>query len=161
LPKIYSNNSFSSTFEGLVMGSKLGVEKVAAKRVGLTLEEYREKVKSGLRWCCGCKEWHELSRFSTDNSRDGGLAKTCRAWRNRNLSRAIEPIDKRRARRLVQMRVRRGTMPHPSSLPCSRCGTMPEESGKRHEYHHHKGYSLEYRADVVCLCSTCHSQEED
>lgn len=141
------------------MGSSLGVEKVAAARVGLSLEEYRAKRAASLRWCCGCKAWHPSGEFSTDLSRGDGLSRTCRAWRCRNLVRHPEPVEKRRARRVVNMRVRRGVMPHPSALPCAICGRTTKESAKRHEYHHHNGYDREHRADVIALCSTCHSRE--
>lgn len=29
------------------------------------------------------------------------------------------------------------------------------------ERHHHKGYDINNRANVVCMCSRCHSQEEN
>jgi len=143
------------------MGSLAGVLKTAAKRTGCTVEEYQAKEAAGLRWCCGCKAWHNVKDFSTDKSRGGGRGRTCRAWRNRNLAKVPEPIEKRRARRLVQMRVRRGKLPHPSTLPCTKCGMKASETGRRHDYHHHNGYSLEHRADVVPMCSDCHSQEEN
>lgn len=141
------------------MGSKLGVMKIAAKRVGLTLEQYESRVRNGDRWCCGCKAWHDASKFTTDLSRGDGLSMTCRDWRNKNIAKTKEPIDKRRARRVVQMRVRRGKLLHPSLVPCASCGRMPAESGLRHEYHHHNGYDKDHQADVVAMCSRCHSKE--
>ncbi len=142
------------------MGSAAGVMKTAAARVGVTVEGYEARAAAGLRWCCGCKEWHQTAAFATDLSRTGGLGRTCRAWRVANLARTSEPVEKRRARRVVQMRVRRGQLPRPGSLPCAKCGKTASGTGKRHEYHHHNGYSPGHQADVIPLCSTCHSCEE-
>lgn len=59
------------------MGSRLGMEKVAARAVGLDLTEYRRRRAMGLKWCGACTEWHDNSRFGRDVSRGDGLASTC------------------------------------------------------------------------------------
>src|ERR1700730_9911228 len=52
------------------MGSKLGVLKVAAKRLGLRFEEYTAKLEAGFKWCIQCRSWNPVGEFGTDNSRD-------------------------------------------------------------------------------------------
>lgn len=67
------------------MGSKIGVLKVAAKRVGIPLEEYLEKIDSGFKWCHQGNHWQPRDNFHTDQSRGDGLAavcKNCRAVEN-------------------------------------------------------------------------------
>lgn len=59
------------------MGSKLGVLKVAAKRVGLTLEEYQAKLDAGLKWCHHCDQWKPLESFGQDSSRGDGREARC------------------------------------------------------------------------------------
>lgn len=64
------------------MGSKIGVMKIAAKRIGVTIEEYQQQIEQGLKWCHSCRQWVERNGFHVDNSRGDGLAaicKTCRA----------------------------------------------------------------------------------
>lgn len=64
------------------MGSQKGVVKIAAKRLGLTLEEYLAKIDQGLKWCTSCKEWLPINSFSIDNSRGDGRTAACRTCRN-------------------------------------------------------------------------------
>jgi 5-methylcytosine-specific restriction endonuclease McrA len=59
------------------MGSKLGVLKIAAKRLGLRLEEYTTKLEAGLKWCIRCRSWKPLGEFGTDNSRGDTKASRC------------------------------------------------------------------------------------
>lgn len=59
------------------MGSAAGVEKVAARRAGLTVDEYRRRLASGLKWCTSCKEWHPRSAFTKDATRFDGLDAHC------------------------------------------------------------------------------------
>ena len=47
-----------------------------------------------------------------------------------------------------------GILPDPDSVPCARCGHIGQD--RRHEYHHHLGYTAEHRTDVVSLCAKCH-----
>jgi hypothetical protein len=53
--------------------------------------------------------------------------------------------------------VRTGRLDHPDVLPCSVCGHLEAESGRRHEYHHHKGYGAAHHYDVVVVCTKCHA----
>lgn len=61
------------------MGSKIGVDKIAAKRLGISYEEYMDKINSGLKWCTICKSWKHLSEYNRDSSRFDGLACKCRS----------------------------------------------------------------------------------
>ena len=56
--------------------TKEGGEKLAAARYGLSLEEYRDRVKTHS-WCNGCSAWRLRCEFSIDRSRSTGLKKKC------------------------------------------------------------------------------------
>src|SRR5690349_2233837 len=56
------------------MGSKQGAIKVAAARLGLSLDEYTAKIADGLKWCITCNDWHPVGAFGRDDSRGDGLA---------------------------------------------------------------------------------------
>lgn len=58
------------------------------------------------------------------------------------------------ARSCVRDHVRRGKMPHVSTLACVRCGNPAEH------YHHHRGYERPFRKDVIPLCEVCHLRED-
>lgn len=111
------------------------------------------------KWCTACKTRHPLSAFGRDRSRGDGLDATCRAAKSRR-RRAPQPREQAHAHRVVGGRVRRGLMPHPNTLPCSRCGHVhdPDEiPPRRHEYHHPNGYAEAAILDVVAVCSLCHA----
>ena len=55
----------------------------AATRLGITTTEYDERTANGLKWCCGCKAWHDRSLFNADRSRGDGLAAKCRDFPGR------------------------------------------------------------------------------
>lgn len=59
------------------MGTRIGVMKVAAKRLGLTLQEYEARCAAGLKWCTGCKSWKPAGNFGIDRSRGAGRAARC------------------------------------------------------------------------------------
>ena len=64
--------------------------------------------------------------------------------------------DKKQARRTANHLVETGVLPHPNTLPCVDCGHVWKEGERRHEYDHHKGYSLEHHEDVEPVCTSCH-----
>lgn len=139
----------------------LTTEKTAAIRIGISLEEYRARTASGLKWCRYCREWHSKNEFPIDSTRGDGLASLCteaRRKERKGRQRSPEPVEKRRARRLVQSRVRRGTLVDPKSLKCMDCGHKGDD--RRHEYDHYLGYATEHHASVQAVCSRCHSQRE-
>lgn len=59
------------------MGSFIGVIKVAAKRIGMQLEDYQQHVSAGEKWCLDCRAWHPLTRFGNDANRISGKASRC------------------------------------------------------------------------------------
>ena len=63
------------------MGSKVGAMKVAAKRIGVTIEEYQQRIEQGLKWCHTCRRWVERDGFHIDKSRGDGLATVCKSCR--------------------------------------------------------------------------------
>lgn len=61
------------------MGSYLSAEKSAAKKTGLTVEEWRARRAAGLRHCFRCRAWHPIEMFSIDKSRAQGRTASCKA----------------------------------------------------------------------------------
>jgi 5-methylcytosine-specific restriction endonuclease McrA len=57
--------------------TKAGREKVTAKWAGLSVEEYREKIKSGEKRCTRCKTWKRPSEFGKDRTRPDGIDRSC------------------------------------------------------------------------------------
>lgn len=76
------------------MGSKSGVIKVAAKKIGISLEEYIRLVDSGLKWCFKCKKWKPLEEFNKDSSRSSGYEAACRPCRS--VRKTLGPIEHER-----------------------------------------------------------------
>lgn len=56
----------------------LGVLKVAAKRIGVTLEEYQRHQSVGEKWCYACRAWRPVEDFHKDASRGDGLKAVCK-----------------------------------------------------------------------------------
>lgn len=53
-------------------------EKSAAKRIGVSTDEYLSRIALGMKWCSCCKEWHSRFIFTIDRIRYDGLASSCR-----------------------------------------------------------------------------------
>ena len=51
--------------------------KVAATRIGISVDQYISRLQQGQKWCTGCKQWHSRSLFATDRSRSDGLKASC------------------------------------------------------------------------------------
>ena len=66
-----------------VSGSYIGVWRHAAKRAGLTLDEYLARRDAGDRWCGACFAFHQLAAFGSDRSRPEGRRPICRDAYNR------------------------------------------------------------------------------
>lgn len=101
-----------------------------------SFREWREKNSEyqSERW----KDWHETHR-ERRSEYDRGRYK-----RDPHVS----------ARRLVQMRVKRGVYPPASELPCSDCG------GVATDYDHYAGYEGKAREMVQAVCKPCHQVRE-
>jgi NUMOD3 motif/HNH endonuclease len=64
------------------MGSKAGVLKVAAKRLGMPLNEYGDLIRRGFKHYFCCRQWRTRSDFRKDASRgDGSSSKCCHCTR--------------------------------------------------------------------------------
>jgi len=142
-----------------------GAIMIAAKKAGLSVAEYTNRLAKGLKKCTVCKEWKLLCNFTGDGSRKDGRASKCidcnRAlWVFREITHGPQNQtprrngDKQQARRRINVDINVGIRPNPNSLYCSMCGHIGDD--KRHEYHHILGYSPEHHCDVLPLCSACH-----
>ncbi len=60
--------------------------------------------------------------------------------------------QKSRARDAVHDEIKRGGMPSPLTLKCSKCNEPATD------YHHHRGYEEEFKLDVIPLCKRCHGK---
>lgn len=69
-----------------------------------------------------------------------------------------ESGNKKQARQRINVEVRSGRRPHPSTLPCTDCEHIGDD--KRHEYDHHLGYDAEHHLDVEPVCTTCHAARD-
>src|SRR5712691_3789691 len=59
------------------MGSKVGILKVAAKQLGLSLEEYMAHIDAGEKWCHKGKHWKAVAGFGIDRTRGDGHKAVC------------------------------------------------------------------------------------
>jgi len=158
------------------MGSAAGVEKVAAKRLGLSLEDYRANIAAGLKHCGKCRQWLARSAFNADATRGDGLDKHCQSCRSTGNPKGwhdkpnINPEtgrpgptpqaprdgDKFQARQAVTRLVRLGLVPKAAALACADCGHIGAD--RKHEYDHHLGYAAEHHEHVEPVCVDCHSR---
>lgn len=154
-------------------GRRLGAFKAAAVKAGITFEEYISRIERGLKRCTDCGDWLDRGEFDPDPSRWDGTSSKCRGCRRERYSHEFvpaeevsrfgtvrEPIrggDKRQARHFINRDVDLGVRPDPNDMHCVKCGH--KGSDRRHEYHHHMGYSAEHFFDVLPLCSACHHEE--
>lgn len=79
-----------------------------------------------------------------------------RGWRERNREYVItyNRSPQVKARMAVNNAVRRGELPHVSTMTCIRC-----EEAQAKEYHHYAGYEQENWYRVIPLCTECHGRE--
>jgi len=57
--------------------TKDGAIKCAAKKAGISVAEYLERIEAGLKKCTICKQWKSISSFAKDRSRFDGLKSKC------------------------------------------------------------------------------------
>ena len=152
-----------------------GAATIAAKKAGITIEEYQARHEAGEKWCSGCRAWHSHDAFGKDRSRWDGLAAYCRDSRNTSLrsrykpkpgpesGRAFVPAragDKKQARRRINYFVEAGLLPHPNLVPCTDCGNVWSDGDSRHEYDHYLGYAAVHHEHVQAVCAPCHHKRE-
>ena len=88
---------------GEVMGAKTKIEwadvgwhqKTAAKRVGVPIAEYVDRLHRGEKWCGDCKAWHGRDLFAKDRSRGDGLASSCEGRAHRKPKIPLTVAEKR------------------------------------------------------------------
>ncbi len=137
------------------MGSKIGVLKIAAGRLGISYEEYLSKRAKGFKHCGLCRQWKQMERFDIDRSRGDGLASACidcRRVKVRKQRKIVPPSTKilNQATNAVRKAIDHGSMPKVDSLPCFDCGKPAKH------YHHFLGYARTHWLDVRPLCISCH-----
>ncbi len=138
------------------MGSYLGVQKVAAERIGLSLADYLSYIENGLKWCNSCRMWKSRNTFGQDTHRGDGLDAKCLDCRHvkvhkQHMKYEANARTKTAAANAVKYAIVKGKLSPPTELPCFRCGTTAEV------YHHHLGYARQYWLDVRAVCKSCHS----
>lgn len=156
------------------MGSRAGAETSAARKAGVSVQEYRERRSSGIKRCVSCREWKHVTAFGNDRSRGDGRAATCLRCRDRRYRKTYRSLaaeerrqpgpqridrrdgDRLQARSRINHDVRMGLRPNANDLHCAFCGH--KGCDRRHEYHHHMGYAARHHNDVLPVCSTCHAE---
>ncbi len=61
------------------------VERTAAARLGMGVEEWRARRAAGEKWCYRCRTWHPRAAFTTNRSKSDGLSDRCRLRRPQDL----------------------------------------------------------------------------
>lgn len=155
------------------MGSRLGIEKIAAKKTGLSLEDYHSRITNNEKWCTRCRCWHSVAEFGIDLNRTDGRSAQCRRSK-RVIQRALNfgrgrrgwltetrDGDKLQARRRVNYLVEQGIIPHSDDIPCVDCADMVFSTNYRHEYDHVHGYNGANQLYVEPVCVKCHRNREE
>jgi hypothetical protein len=154
-----------------------GAIKVNARKAGVSVRVYLQKLKAGLKWCYHCKAFQSVAEFGSDSSRYDGLTALCSKARNERQRKLYVPVppetikhgpaphpprenDKLQARQRINVLVRTGKLPNPSTLPCTDCGHLWKKGDKRHEYDHYLGYNAAHHYDVQPVCTRCHCDRE-
>ena len=138
------------------MGSRIGITKIAAKRIGITYDEYLSQTKSGLKWCHRCKRWKERERFGIDRSRGDGHHAICQDCRHVKIPKqrknptGVTPREQSKASSAISYMIRKGYMKPARKFNCKDCGKQADV------YHHHRGYSPDAWFKFVPLCHACH-----
>lgn len=161
--------------EKLTGAKKAAVRKTAGK-AGISVEQYLQKVSSGLKWCPNCKSSLSLELFQNHKRRDGEKYSYCKNCANsksrecyqRRLSSPNKMLerkivlprdgDKKQARYRVNKEVEKGKIPHAQTVACIDCGHVGTD--RRHHYDHYLGYAGINHLVVECVCITCHQERE-
>ncbi len=137
------------------MGSIISVQKISAQKIGISYEEYLDKLSQGLKWCWKCKTWKLKEMFGIDKNRHDGLHAVCQLCRRTQTGLPKLPskqsLDKQ-ARTAVGYAVTSGRLVKASQLPCFDCGKQARE------YDHYKGYEKENWFAIQAVCSSCHKK---
>lgn len=60
------------------MGSRNGIEKVAAAKAGVPVDVWMAHRAAGQLWCYACRTWRDTELFGLDKSRSNGRASACK-----------------------------------------------------------------------------------
>jgi hypothetical protein len=147
-----------------------GALKIAAKRTGVTPEQYEANLEAGFKWCTRGKHWEDSEKFCSDSSRHDGLASSCNRCRQAlqksmyvprprksTRGRRYRPArdgDQRQAQDRIRRLVKADVFKNPNDIPCVDCGHFGND--QTHEYDHHKGYEAENHEAVQARCKRCH-----
>jgi hypothetical protein len=152
--------------------TKIGGSKVAAGKLGISVEKYIQNVQSGLKWCSACRSWLQSDCFGKDKSSFDGKNSRCKICQRALYQKRYKPIpieqrkprgfttkpsrdgDKNQARAKVNYAVTCNKLPHARNVPCFDCGHIG--SDRLHEYDHYKGYDAINHLEVECVCVPCH-----
>lgn len=143
---------------------------LASQKAGVTVDEYKQQLALGNKWCWRCRLWKSNLSFGKDASRFDGLASACFDCRKAIYRKCYIPKPRPRGRRFTsprngdkkQARSRAnhlahvGLLPKPNSRPCADCGHVWKPGERRHEFDHHQGYSTDKHESVEIVCSKCH-----
>lgn len=156
--------------------TKIGGVKIAAAKLGISVEQYQQNVKSGLKWCFSCQAWVKVRLFNLDASSRDGKDNRCRSCRQLFDRQRYHPVpieqrksrgfpakpgrdgDKNQARNRVNYAVASNKLARARNIPCVDCGHLGPD--RIHDYDHHKGYDAVNHLEVECVCVPCHVDRE-
>ncbi|MEG4533015.1 hypothetical protein [Microcoleus sp. D2_18a_D3] len=72
--------------------TKIGGQKIAAGKIGISVEEYQQNLKFGLKWCFSCKTWLKVSLFNQSKNARDGKDNRCKICRRAFDRRRYQPI---------------------------------------------------------------------
>lgn len=140
-------------------GTADGALKTAAKRTGLSVEEYLARTSAGGKWCTACKAWHPIDAFPRDRTRGDGRRARCLASDRGKGQRDVDP-QRQKAYNALKRALHNGTVRPANEHPCTDCGHVWTPGDRRHEYDHARGYDDMHLLDVEPVCTTCHAARE-
>jgi 5-methylcytosine-specific restriction endonuclease McrA len=79
-----------------------GARKIAARKAGVSVEEYAALRDAGRKWCYACKVWRPVIDYQADRSRSDGLACLCIPCRTGAPSAEGKTVEEARAERLAR-----------------------------------------------------------
>ena len=131
--------------------------KTAAKKCGISIEDYVMLKESGLKRCTKCKRWLPINNFGIDSGRADGIRTACYDCRRvktkrQHINQAPNKLAQGRATHAIRKAIERGTMVKAKMLTCRHCHKQATE------YHHHLGYDEVHWLDVIPLCNGCHKK---
>lgn len=156
--------------------TKIGAQKTAAHKLGISVQEYQQNINSGLKWCWRCRNFKRLDLFNRNWGSVDSRTNCCRSCQQAKDRARYKPVppeerkprgfaahpprdgDKQQARNRVNREIRKGNLPHAQTVPCTDCGHIGHN--RLHEYDHYLGYAAINHLVVECVCVPCHNRRE-